>query len=440
MSPPNGKQGNKANLRVFNHQWKNISAIIVSCVVFIGAAASFFADIDTIKNFIFNTIGIDDIQLITSLETEPCKKNENLSFFDQHEVIYDSMTKGNEVQIYYKTDYSGQKQAKVVGIGGEGPFFSLPKIGIDFKIVNNSKKSIFITDAILEVETSHPNNEPLMVLIDPYMISEIVFLNDGWGEPKEVILSSSIISKQNGLQFKELTYRKEKSKLYENITEYYFEITPLLELHGFSSEKIKQSLFINRKIENLYDEREKYEIMRIDSNELEINLDKKIYNIDNQIDLLEKQIVPMWDDIHKSYINAFGSNFSQEDDANWVDVVGNLLYKWNDFKNIEHSRKIDFEQSVLVTPPDGVGAPGFEATGTYEVQLKTEGNDYEIHKPISQTIEAGKFDRFILWVGAPQSSVHKFLVRIKYNENKQLVSKIIYLDYLMPRSNRKMLE
>ena len=123
-----------------------------------------------------------------------------------------------------------------------------------------------------------------------------------------------------------------------------------------------------------------------------------------------------------------------------VQAEGALTFEWRDAGGTRVSETVLFTVDVAITPPEGLGAGGFDPTGDYTLALRTKGAGYRVVQAISQPLAPKSFDRFILWVGAERSSRHRMRVVLRYNEDEEVRSPAVELDYLMPRANRLALD
>jgi len=144
---------------------------------------------------------------------------------DPHSVNYGVSKDPNLIDITYQSSVFDSK-AKAVGTLGSGPFVGLPKVGIDLKLVNNTDKTVFVTDAIINVSQSQTNEEPIFVLNHSIEdVGEIMWFNDGWGEPENVSLVAKIKDTKN--EFVELPFKRSEYPMYGS-QPYGFSIWPLV--------------------------------------------------------------------------------------------------------------------------------------------------------------------------------------------------------------------
>lgn len=406
-------------------------ALAASAAGLVAGIAAFTANLSGIQQWLIKQFGPDDVQLIVGLATEPYKYSgdDGLSEDDHYQVSYQSDLQGDTLKISYISEHSHEK-AKPVGILGAGPYFALPKVGIDIKVVNNSNKAIFLSDMDIEVFSSRPDNQPLMAFThNAGVTDEIEFTNDGWGDPRRIQLIARL-KIDSAKQFQELPGRVLQTEWDgQKMSTYRFDITPLLAPHGIPVDKIKRLL-----------------------SQEEMSQEEQA---ENHNDLWAEVQIPCvrgigtltyfpgddgYSESRKSPADYSDEELSEFPYNCIVEVEGYLVVTWTDENDIEHSSRTNFETEVYVTPAEGLGAPAFDPTGTYDVALRRAGKNYTISKPISQPIEAGKFDRFIIWLGAPQSSAHEFFIRINFNNTEEILSQRINLAYLMPLSNREILD
>ena len=401
---------------------KKLTAIIVSTVAFLGAVTSLFLNAGRLNDR--NAVKDEPtVQLILTVAEEQPIPNEHMSAFDQYDVHYEAEDAASGLTLTYSSDYF-EPDAKEVGLLSEGPYFALPKVGLDLKLVNNTDEVIFLTEAIIDVKDSRPDNRPLLAFTHNVgNVGEIEFSSDGWGEPSLLNVMANIEHPQSHEM--SLPMRKTESFV-PNAPRYLFDILPLLEPFGISSEDYKTARALS----------------------------------ENEGDVDYREIHQAWAKVHVPCMHAFATRQMLADTYSMIygqdpapgpitltdedlakspygcdaPIKGNLIMTWNGEAG-EQSQTIRFDTRVSITPPDGLGAAGFEPTGAYDVEFRHTGANYMLRVPLSQPIGPKAFDRFFLWMGAPQSSNHEFTVRLQYNEDKELVSKPVKLTYIRPRYN-----
>jgi hypothetical protein len=359
----------------------------------------------------------EDIQLILSVEQKYAQLDESeQDDVDeyQYRVHYD-LTKGGTrslpvAHIKYASEYfqllDGDGLIKRTGILGDGPYFFLPQVGIDIKILNDSELPVFIHEAVVEVVRSRENLQPLMMFVHGFQVTRAVaFVNEGWAEPIDMVFEARLINRATGEATK--TYML---KAGDSSSEQYY---------AFSIMPILQDLC---EPSTPFDAAEALE----DTASFEVT-------------------AAVWSRIYASCdrLRPFALSYEPPGHDGWGDgeiivaLNGTLRWAERDAEGRSRNHTLNAATEVQITPAKELGAAGFPPTGDYDVKLRTTGSAYTIPIRISQPIPPRGFDRFVLWIGADHSSVHDFVVRLRYNEDGEIRTTPIKLEYLMPRSNLK---
>jgi hypothetical protein len=72
-------------------------------------------------------------------------------------------------------------------------------------------------------------------------------------------------------------------------------------------------------------------------------------------------------------------------------------------------------------------------SGKYEAMLRRDGENYVVRLPISQHVARGGVSRFVIRLGVPCTSTHRFSFELKTTGNDSIVSEPITLNALLPR-------
>ena len=393
---------------------KKVAAYTVSGITFLGAVTGLLLNMTRLGDSLSNeSPGL--VQIMPTLIQEVPPVAENVDPDLQHSVVYNVDKTGSGLEIDYATSVM-DVPFKSVGMLGEGPFFALPKIGIDIKLVNNTNEAIFVTDAVINVSESWLNSDPLLVSIQhDGIVGYLTWLNDGWAEPEAI--SASVRIAGTDTETIELPFLSEPDALID-ATIYNFDIAPILSKAG---------------------------------------IDVDAYRTARAYDEDDENAISVWKDIKATCIREFGD---LNDVAEFLELItgepvnpsditdqqigsapvscsvmldGLLTMTWINEGALQ-TREQSFVISVMVTPPDGLGSAGFQPTGLYDVKLRPKGAAYTIKVPISQPVPPKGFDRFVLWVGAEKSSIHDLEVTLKYNQDGEIVTPPIRINYLRPRS------
>jgi hypothetical protein len=260
---------------------------------------------------------------------------------------------------------------------------------LDFKIANNSSKTVLISRAVFEVEESRLDPRPVpFFATDWVLLFKCRLINDGWGEIK------------NGL----LQYRISK---------------------GVESEDAAQKFPFKKPVSNF-----------AESTELDFSPDMKALGVDVETiqrinaDWSEQKI--QWDDFQDELRIAKGSFAALEN----VSINGVLTYDQPTSGGLLERKDVRFSVEIPITPPEGLGGAAL-ATGTYDVMLDLDRDSYTVVHSLSHSIKKGAVDRFLIRVGAKKSSFHKFKVGLVLTGGEELTSQDINLSLFIPRRNAK---
>lgn len=394
---------------------KKAATYTVSGVAFLGAVTGLLVNMTRLGDSL-SSEDVGKIQIIPTFIEEAPDKFDLMDMGDPHSVKYGVSKSPDLIDISYKSSVF-DSTAKKVGVLGGGPFVGLPKVGIDLKLVNNSDKTIFITDAVINVSQSKTNEEPIFVLNHSVEdAGEIMWFNDGWGEPESVSLVAKIKDTDNELV--ELPLKRSKFTMYES-DPYGFGIWPLIS--DLAGSETDYRNIIGRNGGDWVDNPSQWA-------DLHLACMRKYGDLDAFA--LEKSTR---DKVQVSANEITDEMLKEHPYRCAINVVGTLTYNWS--QNDENkSRSVDFEVLVNVTPSEGFGAGGFEPTGLYDAELQTDASNYSVSVPVSQPISAGGFDRFVIWLGAEKSSKHNLTVTLQYNAEHEISTQTIDLDYFRPRS------
>lgn len=122
-------------------------------------------------------------------------------------------------------------------------------------------------------------------------------------------------------------------------------------------------------------------------------------------------------------------------------VVGEIYFTGKTVNGNFKRDTIKFSSEVTLLVPGGYGgaaSPSYQ----YMVQLDIDRDNYKARvqgsgSSVSQYLRSGDIDRFNIRVGAPKSSLHKFRIRLIYNDNQSFLSAPISLNMFVPKSEAK---
>lgn len=95
-------------------------------------------------------------------------------------------------------------------------------------------------------------------------------------------------------------------------------------------------------------------------------------------------------------------------------------------------RRVDVE--VAIGTP-GVGAP-LPPSFSYGVELRSDGERYEVRVPVSHALRAGEADRFTVTIGADKASYHEFDLVLRGPDGVAVTSQPVALELFRSRADR----
>lgn len=265
--------------------------------------------------------------------------------------------------------------------------FNVDLPSLDFKIVNNSKNTIFLSDVVFDIRESKLDPSPVIYISYDKCQSNarhIRLHNDGWGEVKnfELKLLSIPPQKAEGYNIKNCSFTHDL--LIGDFTDSInVDITNVLKDSGIDLDKIdnilKQSIDYNYKMES---------------------------------------IIPYLGEYRKGYAKILGVMEFDGEQVNRDTRRYRIFFETEVFIYNSYN-------SFLPEPPSYV----------YKTKFEVEGNDYQCQVPISHVLKPGEADRFIITIGMEKSSEHIFDVRVLYNDNNVMCcNKSFDLLSFIPRS------
>ncbi len=270
---------------------------------------------------------------------------------------------------------------------------------LDFKMVNNSKETVFATKVVLEIEKSVVNPLPLILVErDPVTFGGFRLVNDGWGTATNVTVKFRI--QANG----ETPNFQEPFPYIRNITEFDESVSISL------IEELKEEGIDIETISRLYNKKEK-------EGDLGAEDKARVHQAQGEYG---------GNDIY------LDSQLKDEGIPSELFAAGVLSFSGNTHDNNKEVITTPFIAYIPISFPElGAAEP---PTMSYDVLLGLNKNNYEIVVPISHSLKPGEADRFLLRLGALKSSVHRFRAKVIYNDGRELNSKPIRISLMIPRS------
>jgi hypothetical protein len=273
---------------------------------------------------------------------------------------------------------------------------------VDLKVVNNSSKTIFFTNAVFEVEQSRMDPTPIPVIpADKFAANaqHIELINDGWGNIDECFLKFNLVADGQPTSYDGPFQNEVKvGPFVESIN---VDISSAFEKAGVNNAAIKGLQWTEKSGDSI-----------------------------TVVGTAGRQRTLSREQYRREQLNAFG-----QFPDNIAVAQGEIVYSGGG----QPQRRVKFSTHVYVMNEDRVGVPA-PPTAQYDVFFKVEGSDYTVDVPISQAIKTGEADRFTFRIGAAKSSLHRFRLKLLYNGGEILSTTMVDLLIFMPRSTVQMFE
>ena len=244
---------------------------------------------------------------------------------------------------------------------------------LDFKVVNNSTMTICISEALFKIEKS--DVDPMPVPVIPQRQSHSMFCqlqNEGWGPMKNVSLDFNLFPTEHGEDFN-IPYK------------HHLELGVVEEWHGLQLADCFASLGVS------------------------------------VMGSQDRTGVPF---VENGGLGPFANGYAI--------LCGTLSYHYHDIAGTIHDVAVKLGTLVCLMPPRlGMYAP---PTYQYSAAFESEGVDYEVRVPLSQSLRSGDMDRFNIRIAADKSSIHQFRFCFTCNGKALPESSPITLNLFVPRS------
>jgi hypothetical protein len=262
------------------------------------------------------------------------------------------------------------------------PFeFQFPTL--DFKIVNNSDKTVYFTKAIFTISKSQSDPFPILLIRGTGYNMKFPLTNIGWGNVYNCRIIFNLVPTDRTINFGQ-SYQHE---LLLGEFERYAEC----DLSSFFAE------------------------LGVDIKTIREHGYLKHYENGEEKNRILKALGPFKDGIAIMY--------------------GEIFYEGLNAGGKMSKDRVKFQAEIDLGGP-GVGVP-MPPSFIYDVSFEADKEKYEKTVALSQAIKAGEFDRFNIKISAPKSSRHAFDLSLVYNDNRKLVIPNVFLNYFMSKDDYK---
>lgn len=250
----------------------------------------------------------------------------------------------------------------------------------DIKLVNNSDKTLYVTDILFKSINSTLDPSPVLIMPTPSGCANarhILIVNDGWGKMQNlrVRLSAGPINRCEEIDFSTVT--------------------------------LSHELFIG-------------------------DVDRKV-NIDISNILLDYGLISSLDDLYPAKNTLYKHRVTYENHkSDFTEVYGEFIYEGVDFNGRIKKYVNKFKAIVYLYEWNLEDAPA-PPSYYYDVKFKTDKKGYSVYKSVSQVLKPKGYDRFVVTIGLEKSSYHEFDMQIITNLGTYTFPKISLLAFV-PRS------
>jgi hypothetical protein len=278
---------------------------------------------------------------------------------------------------------------------------------LDIKIVNNSDKTIFINEGILNVQHSELDSEPILLIRpDSFRSNALHFriLNDGWRVARNVKINFNL----------DPLVEKDHTPLF---TAPYDHALTIADIEASSNVNVA-SAFVKAGVE-------------IDKLK-DLGVISAIYvggeSTVTVRDTNGKEVTMTQEEFEKKRASLFGPFVH-----GGALLSGVISYDWLQPKGDSKHNELRFSTVVWIYDLNARGAPAPPTYG-YSTKLEVNGNKYVRRVNMSQAIKPGDTDRFTLQIGVEKSSLHTFDLQLMYNDSKILHGGSFQLGIFVPRT------
>jgi hypothetical protein len=267
----------------------------------------------------------------------------------------------------------------IQGISRKGSPFEWQFPNLDLKLVNNSAKTLFFTEAVFAIEQSLRDPWPILVIRESRgNIMHFRLANEGWGPVQQCTVRYNLAPPATVLAFGgPYAYT---ATIGDFTDDYNVDVTEGLRALGADVDTLRR-----------------------------------------QADVYAHSGAPPEPQLVGPFTNGEALAY------------GAITYTGQRADGAQKTSMVTFSTIVSLVPP-GAHMP-MPPSYQYEARFEVGKDHYEVRVPLSQVVKAGEADRFDLRIGAEQSSQHTFRLTLLYNNGQHLTVPPIALAIFVPRSS-----
>lgn len=272
---------------------------------------------------------------------------------------------------------------------------------IDLKLVNNTKETVFITEAIIRVRRSMRVQRPLIVIGMDRCGRRLPILNEGWEKARNSKLAFRFV--QPNVAVRHPTERSAmRTVLLGDIADYHsVDLSDALIASGVDLANLDSHRLLH---------------MAPNGN---VAVTRDEYGRTKRMSRRE------FNELRRTWMGPFGDGIAP--------LSGHLEYDERSTDGPVRHRKLKVEAPIYFDK----GCVQFSQvvpSAHHYASLRIDGSDYEQRVNVSQIVKPGEADRFQITVGAMQSSLHELQVELVYNSDEVIKTPRIDIELFVPRS------
>jgi hypothetical protein len=279
------------------------------------------------------------------------------------------------------------------------PFeMTLPQL--DITVTNNTNKTVFFNEAVFDIESSQLDPSPLLVIPErDYGGMKMSFINFGWKKLTDVTIKCNLVRAKETEDFTRL--EETLNVTTDENGSFLADFSDVLARLGVDVATLR----------NPYEE-------------ATYSASGETYKIRTKNG---RTVVLSGSEYKQRMLKAYGP-FPEE----MAKVVGEISYA--DPVDTSKRQSVRFLGllyfQVQVQPLGGRAPPTCE----YAVKFDVDNQHYERHISLAQALKPQDFDHFTIRVAADKSSIHRFKLRLLYNNGLVIESPPVELNLFMPRA------
>jgi hypothetical protein len=283
--------------------------------------------------------------------------------------------------------------------GGEFTEFEVGvfPVFLDLRVFNPGPQKLVIQKAEVVVEESIPDLEPILTVQDASWENGGVtcrILNFGLGHVDSCEIAFNILPRDAEPKFDQYEFLENLERFSEKAT---FSLQPALEATGIDADAIAA-------LERVKDDDPARESIALRARE-------------------ELRKFP-------KFVKSDGDPFSA-----YALISGEIRIRWTDYSGSQQSKNVKFVLTKCLglfwAEFGAIGAP----TGSYDIFLRTEANNYVVPFKYRRTINPGGNDRFTLQIASEVSTYQNFRIRLTTADGREIISPRCRMHFLVPRNH-----